>query len=88
MAAVNTTHAVSTTSSMLPILDSAQVLHVTNMGTVPVTLAIGDSTAVFWSWVILPEQYSSFSIWVDKYLVWKVATITQSGTSNLAIFYV
>lgn len=85
---VNTTHAVSTTSSLLPIANASQVIHITNMWTVPVTLAIGDDVAVFWSWVVLPEQYSSFSIWVDKFIIWRIASITQSWSSNLAIFYV
>lgn len=45
--ATNMSYTATATSSQIPLNGTGKVLHITNMGTVPVTLHLGDGPAVF-----------------------------------------
>lgn len=84
----NFSHTATTTSSPITgITDSVRTIVITNTGTNPVYIrAWEDGAAVAGEWIVLPVQWSSFTMDLDDGFLWKFAAISTWWSSSLAIF--
>lgn len=89
----NITFTATTSTQVLPIGTKPKALQITNMGTNPVTIRLCENgNAVFGVGIVLPFQYSTFSLDNNSIFDWENAygntsVITTWGNSALAIFH-